>query len=64
MSGSLFTSPAVAKAHAQPLGLLLLLALHVLDLLVLHLPVDLQLLVGQTHGGHAEARDQEEAVLG
>lgn len=46
--------PPGAEAHAQPLGLLPLLALQVLKLLLLHLSVDLQLFVSQTHGGHAK----------
>lgn len=46
------TLPPGAEAHAQSLGLLSLLAFQVLNLLFLHLPVDLQLFVGQTHRGH------------
>lgn len=49
--------PPVAEAHAQSLGLLSLLALQGLNLLLLHLPVNLQLFVSQTHRGHtAKAR--------
>lgn len=52
--------PSLAKAHAQSLSLLLLLPPQILDLLLLHLPVDLQLLVGQAHGGHTAGVSTEE----
>ena len=53
--------PSVAKAHAQPFRLLLLLSSHALDFLLLHFPVNLQLLVGQAHGGHTAEMNGDES---
>lgn len=45
-------SPPVAEAHPQPLSLLPPAPLHALQLLLLHLSVNLQLFVCQTHRCH------------